>query len=72
MSTDSIFEGLVEEWATADKECQRLHGLWNEACERRRKLARAKNEAWRKMNAARVAEYDRKRANTPAVGKSET
>jgi hypothetical protein len=63
MSDDATFERLVDEWAAADKECQRLHSLWNDACERRRKLARAKNEAWRRMNSARVAEYDRKHAN---------
>jgi len=50
------FEKLIDEWASADKECTRLYMLWNEACQRRRRLARLKNQAWREMNAARVTE----------------
>lgn len=50
------FDKLVDEWAAADKECSRLYMLWNEACIRRRRLARAKNQAWREMNAERAHE----------------
>ncbi len=62
------FEKLTAEWAVADKECQRIHGLWNEACIRRRRLARAKNEAWRQMNAAMVTEF---RTDTPSPSSGE-
>jgi hypothetical protein len=50
------FDKTVAEWAAADAECTRLYMLWNEACEHRRRLARAKNQAWREMNAERVTE----------------
>lgn len=53
---DDDFEKLTDEWAAADKECSRLYLLWNEACTVRRRLARAKNQAWREMNAARALE----------------
>lgn len=55
------FTKLVDEWVAADKECSRLYSLWNEACIRRRRLARAKNQAWREMNAAKVLELEARR-----------
>jgi hypothetical protein len=51
---DDNFEKLVDEWAAADKECGRLYILWNEACQRRQRLARAKNRAWHETTAAKA------------------
>jgi hypothetical protein len=47
---EDYFEKCVREWAEADKECTRLYMLWDEACARRRRLAQAKNQAWRELN----------------------
>lgn len=61
------FDKTVAEWAAADAECRRLYMLWNEAQIRQRKLAKLKNQAWRELNAATVAEFDleRKALTTP-------
>lgn len=46
------YQKCVSEWADADRECSRLYGLWQEASERRRRLAKLKNAAWREYTNA--------------------
>ena len=46
------FDQLVSDWAAADKECGRLYGLWQAACDRRARLATAKNYAWLELKRA--------------------
>jgi hypothetical protein len=57
------FHNAVAEWAKADQECSRLYVLWSNACDRRKKLAAEKNDAWSEKEMARTEQNARLKAH---------
>lgn len=53
------FNQLVADWTAADKECGRLYSLWQAACDRRARLATAKNYAWLELKEAEAQDAAR-------------
>lgn len=52
-AAETYFTACVEEWHLADRECQRTFAIWNDACERRVRLAAKKNAAYEELEIAR-------------------
>lgn len=52
-TTEDIFHKLSVAWAKADEECRRTFSIWDDACQRRRRLVVQKNEAWKEVQAKR-------------------
>lgn len=49
------FQKAVKAWAKADQECSRSFAVWNDACERRKRLAVEKNAAWVELEKSRAS-----------------
>jgi hypothetical protein len=60
-SKEQRFKDVVDLWVRADLECRDTYIAWQQACERRIKLAETKNAAWKEVVEARNADDNEER-----------